>query len=181
MIPTGGIFTNIPNSSLLRSPKLCGSILGIPPWKHKHHYFRSQSFLIAFSIIIFIIGFISIVCFVIGCQRLRANRRLSKVRNELQDMSRNFPRITYKELVEATAGFDKQRLVGSSDYSVFTEESSQTEHRSLSKSCSCTRETPPRFSTENAKFLRLLPPESDKDHHCLHYAGVQGPRSSLHG
>lgn len=32
------------------------------------------------------------------------------------DLTRNFPRITYKELLDATDGFDEQRIVGSGSY-----------------------------------------------------------------
>ncbi|XP_057791422.1 putative leucine-rich repeat receptor-like serine/threonine-protein kinase At2g24130 isoform X2 [Salvia miltiorrhiza] len=115
MIPTGGVFLNITKSSFLNNPKLCGSVLGIPHCKHKHYYFRSRTFLIIFCIIIFVSGFLSTICCVIGCQRLRG-RRSRKERKQPLEPTQNFPRITYKELVEATAGFDNQRLVGSGSY-----------------------------------------------------------------
>ncbi|XP_047943489.1 putative leucine-rich repeat receptor-like serine/threonine-protein kinase At2g24130 [Salvia hispanica] len=119
MIPTGGVFTNITKSSFLNNPKLCGSVPGIPPCKRKHYYFRSRTYLIIFCVIIFVSGFLSTIGCVIGWQRVRVNisrRRSRKERKESPELTQKFPRMTYKELVEATAGFDNERLVGSGSY-----------------------------------------------------------------
>lgn len=56
-----------------------------------------------------------------GCQRLRviiSCRRSRKERKQqpADQLTQNFPRITYKELLDATAGFDDRRLVGSGSY-----------------------------------------------------------------
>ncbi|XP_051135445.1 putative leucine-rich repeat receptor-like serine/threonine-protein kinase At2g24130, partial [Andrographis paniculata] len=121
-IPTGGIFQNLTSSSFLNNSRLCTSTpiyLGIPNCSHKRPYFRSRLFLIIFCIVIFISGFISTICCVIGCQRLRViilSRKSRKERKQPPHLTQNFPRITYKELLEATEGFDDHRLVGSGSY-----------------------------------------------------------------
>ncbi|KAI3455218.1 hypothetical protein Pfo_011881 [Paulownia fortunei] len=119
MIPTGGLFDSITNLSFLGNPHLCGSVPGIPMCNHKQHYFRSRLFVIIFCIVIFISGFFSTICCVIGCQRLRviiSSRQSGKDRKQPPELTHNFPRISYKELLEATGGFDDQRLVGSGSY-----------------------------------------------------------------
>lgn len=123
-IPNGGVFDSITSSSFLENPHLCdgSKIQGIPTCKHKRErqYFHSRIFVIIFSIVIFISGFVSTVCCVIGCQRLRAiiisSTKIDNERKRPPELTHKFPRITYKELLEATARFDEQRLVGSGSY-----------------------------------------------------------------
>lgn len=119
MIPTGGIFDSITKLSFLGNQQLCGSVPGVPVCHRKQHYFLSRVFLAIFCIVIFISGFFSTICCVIGCQRLKVIVSTSQERKERklpQDLTHNFPRITYKELSEATGGFDDQRLIGLGSY-----------------------------------------------------------------
>ncbi|KAI3463479.1 hypothetical protein Pfo_020142 [Paulownia fortunei] len=118
-IPTGGVFDSITDLSFLGNQHLCGFIPGIPVCNRKRHYFHSRIFLIIFFIVIFVSGFFTTICCVIGCQRLRviiSSSQSGKVRMQPSDLTQNFPRITYKELLEATGGFDDQRLVGCGSY-----------------------------------------------------------------
>ncbi|CAI9754158.1 unnamed protein product [Fraxinus pennsylvanica] len=119
MIPTGGIFDSITKLSFLGNQQICGSVPGVPVCHRKQHYFHSPLFLAIFCIVILISGFSTICCCVIGCQRLKvivSTSRDGKERKLPQDLTHNFPRITYKELSVATGGFDEQRLIGSGSY-----------------------------------------------------------------
>ncbi|KAL2479014.1 putative leucine-rich repeat receptor-like serine/threonine-protein kinase [Forsythia ovata] len=119
MIPTGGVFDSITNLSFLGKQQFCGSVPGIPVCHKKRHYFHLRLFLAIVCIIILISGFLSTICCVIGRQRLKvivSTSPTGKERKLPQDLTHNFPRITYKELSEATKGFDDERLVGSGSY-----------------------------------------------------------------
>ncbi|KAG8388215.1 hypothetical protein BUALT_Bualt02G0102500 [Buddleja alternifolia] len=119
-IPTGGVFDSAKSSSFVGNKHLCGSVLGIPYCRKKRHYFHSRLFLIIFCIVIFVSVFFSTICFVIGCRYLRviiiSSNQSGNVEKEIPGLAQNFPRITYKELLKATEGFDGQRLVGSGSY-----------------------------------------------------------------
>lgn len=96
-----------------------GSILMSLTWKQK--YFHSPLFLIILCMVISVSAFCSTLCCVIGYRRLRNMiRATSQSRNNQSklppELTHNFPRITYKELAEATGGFDDQRLLGSGSY-----------------------------------------------------------------
>ncbi|KAI3463480.1 hypothetical protein Pfo_020143 [Paulownia fortunei] len=122
IIPTGGVFDSITNLSFMGNQHLCGLFPGIPVCnrkRHSWHSFHSRIFFITFCIVIFISGFSTTICCVIGCQRLRIiilSSPSGKVRIQPSDLIHSFPRITYKELSEATGGFENQRLVGSGSY-----------------------------------------------------------------
>ncbi|KAL8502098.1 hypothetical protein ACS0TY_021280 [Phlomoides rotata] len=120
-IPTGGIFDIVTSSSFIGNQRLCGDVPGIPPCSRKRRlqYFHSRTFLIIFCIVIFISGFFTTICCVMGYQRLRAilsSTQSVKERKQPPDLTQKFPRITYKELLEATRGFNEQRLVGTGSY-----------------------------------------------------------------
>ncbi|KAG5523223.1 hypothetical protein RHGRI_035142 [Rhododendron griersonianum] len=94
-IPSGGIFDSVTNSSFLKNKNLCGSI--------------PVSF--------------SVVCCMIGCRYLKGIISAGKVESETETETKsqpglihNFPRITYKELFDATGGFDEERKLGSGSY-----------------------------------------------------------------
>ncbi|WOH09959.1 hypothetical protein DCAR_0729420 [Daucus carota subsp. sativus] len=118
-IPSGGIFETTTYLSFLGNQRLCGSVPGIAMCHQKRHYFRSPVFLSIFCIIISISAFFSTICFVIGYKCIRGAS--SAANFEAERMSEpgtvpSFPRITYKQLSEATGGFDEQRIIGSGSY-----------------------------------------------------------------
>ncbi|KAI4387094.1 hypothetical protein MLD38_004952 [Melastoma candidum] len=120
-IPAGGIFGTLTFKSFLGNNELCGDIPGAPKCSRKDRLFRSRIFLAIFIVVISVSAFLSTICCVIGYRRLKAilSSRRTETATDVQeppDLVPNFPRITHKELEEATGGFDAQRLIGSGSY-----------------------------------------------------------------
>lgn len=117
-IPFGGVFNSVTNLSFLGNPRLCGPVVGIPTCTHRKKYFHSTVFLVTFCVVIAVSVFVSVICCVRWYLRaMQISTTLSQPeRKSAPDVMHNFPRITYKELSEATGGFDDQRLVGSGGY-----------------------------------------------------------------
>lgn len=125
-IPRGGIFNSITFRSLQGNRLLCGAIPGMPPCLRGKHLFHSQIFFIVFILIIFALTCLSTICCLVGVQHIR--RICSSSKTEVAtagvavdtqkplELVHNFPRISYKELSEATEGFDDRRLIGSGSY-----------------------------------------------------------------
>ncbi|KAJ1428472.1 Serine/threonine-protein kinase, active site [Sesbania bispinosa] len=120
MIPSGGIFNSVSNFSFLGNPRLCGTIAGVPLCSQRRRWFHTRLFLIIFILVIFISTLLSTICCVIACKRVEVSisSQSTEARNKpaRPELISNFPRITYKELSDATGGFDNQRLVGSGSY-----------------------------------------------------------------
>ncbi|CAK9322438.1 unnamed protein product [Citrullus colocynthis] len=120
MIPREGFFKSSTPLSFLNNPLLCGTIPGIPACSGKRNRFQSPVFLTIFILIICISSFLSTICCGIACQRLKAivsaRNSASSRRSKMPDFVHNFPRITSRQLSEATGGFDERRLIGSGSY-----------------------------------------------------------------
>ncbi|KAK8531273.1 hypothetical protein V6N13_093018 [Hibiscus sabdariffa] len=116
MIPSGGIFDSTTNVSFLGNPKLCGVASSNPICPHKKHWFRSRVFLIIFIIVIVVSVLLSTVCCMIGIRRIKlvvSSRKTEGSRKSVAPkITQNFPRLTYKELSDATGGFDEHKLIG---------------------------------------------------------------------
>ncbi|PWA74315.1 protein kinase-like domain-containing protein [Artemisia annua] len=85
-VPTGGVFNSVTSLSFVGNPNLCGHVSGLRSCHHKKKLRRITG---------------------------------SKAKPELKpqpELNKKFPRITYKELVDATNGFDEQRLLGSGGF-----------------------------------------------------------------
>ncbi|XP_027122714.1 uncharacterized protein [Coffea arabica] len=119
-IPTGGIFDFATNLSFVGNQHLCGIIPGFPTCHQKLKIFHSHLFLIILCSVVSVSMFSSTICCVIGCQRLKVvigSTSQPERENQMPpEVMHNFPRITYKELAEATGGFEDQRLIGSGSY-----------------------------------------------------------------
>ncbi|XP_024972087.1 putative leucine-rich repeat receptor-like serine/threonine-protein kinase At2g24130 [Cynara cardunculus var. scolymus] len=117
-VPEGGIFDSITNLSFLGNRHLCGHVSGLPFCSHKKKYFHSPVFLVIFYVGILVFVLVTAICCVIGWRYLKRIVS-SKARPETEsqpELTHNFPRITYKELAEATGGFSDNRLLGSGGY-----------------------------------------------------------------
>ncbi|CDO98245.1 unnamed protein product [Coffea canephora] len=119
-IPTGGIFDFASNLSFVGNQHLCGIIPGFPTCHQKLKFFHSHLFLIILCSVVSVSMFSSTICCVIGCQRLKvvigSTSQPERENQMAPEVMHNFPRITYKELAEATGGFEDQRLIGSGSY-----------------------------------------------------------------
>ncbi|GKV26930.1 hypothetical protein SLEP1_g36143 [Rubroshorea leprosula] len=119
-IPSGGIFNSSTNMSFLGNKHLCGAPSNTPICSRRRHWFHSRIFLIIFVIIIFVTGFVSTILCAIGLRQLKAmvssRRTVHEGKPTEPEIAHNFPRITYRELSEATGGFDEQRLIGTGSY-----------------------------------------------------------------
>ncbi|XP_022983185.1 putative leucine-rich repeat receptor-like serine/threonine-protein kinase At2g24130 isoform X1 [Cucurbita maxima] len=120
MIPREGFFISSTPLSFLNNTLLCGTIPGIPACSSKRNRFQSPVFLSVFILIICISSFFSTICCWFSCQHLNAiisaRNSESSRRSKMPDFMHNFPRITSRQLSEATGGFDEQRLIGSGSY-----------------------------------------------------------------
>ncbi|KAF8025263.1 hypothetical protein BT93_F2183 [Corymbia citriodora subsp. variegata] len=119
MIPTGGIFKSVTVSSFLENKHLCGKIPGILACSRKKTWFQSRTFLVIFIVVMFASACLLTTCCVIGCRcfKIIISSRTEPVNTlKTPDPMSSFPRMTYKDLADATGGFDDQSLVGSGSY-----------------------------------------------------------------
>jgi len=123
VIPSGGVFNSVTDKSFLGNQDLCGAVSGMPKCSHKRHWFRLRLFLIVFVLLTFASAFLTTIFCVIGIRRIKAmvssgnSVDTEQARKpETPELIHNFPRVTYRELSEATGGFDEQRLVGTGSY-----------------------------------------------------------------
>ncbi|XP_062157014.1 putative leucine-rich repeat receptor-like serine/threonine-protein kinase At2g24130 isoform X2 [Alnus glutinosa] len=124
MIPNGGIFDSLTRMSFLENRRLCravsGRVSGIPICRPKIRWLHKRVYLVIFVLGIFISVFLSTICCVIGFRRFRViihSRKTEPVRKPtIPELIHSFPRITHKELSDATGGFDEQSLIGSGSY-----------------------------------------------------------------
>ncbi|KAJ8755230.1 hypothetical protein K2173_019028 [Erythroxylum novogranatense] len=122
-IPPGGIFDSIKNASLTGNPHLCVAVSGKLTCFQKKHWFNSKKFLIMFVLGIVASLCLSTVCCVIAIRRMKMvssgntmEMETARKSSAAPELIHNFPRITYRELSEATGGFDAQRLIGTGSY-----------------------------------------------------------------
>ncbi|KAL6137845.1 hypothetical protein ACLB2K_063134 [Fragaria x ananassa] len=119
-VPSGGIFESVSDTSFLGNKHLCGKVAAKHVCPRTKHLFRSHIFLIIFVIVIFISTSLSIICCVIAFRRIKvlvSPQKAAIVKKPTQpEVILNFPRVTYRDLSEATGGFDDQRLIGTGSY-----------------------------------------------------------------
>ncbi|BFG24861.1 hypothetical protein CerSpe_111350 [Prunus speciosa] len=119
-IPSGGIFESVSYSSFLGNQHLCGPVAVKSACPQKNRLFRSRIFLIIFTLVIFISTSLSIICCVIAFRHIKAlisaQRTETAIKPAQPELVHNFPRVTYRDLSDATSGFDDQRLLGMGSY-----------------------------------------------------------------
>ncbi|KAK8670215.1 hypothetical protein V6N13_104974 [Hibiscus sabdariffa] len=115
-IPSGGIFDSATYMSFLGNPRLCGAKSSRLPCPQKKHWFRSCTFWVIFTIVIAVSLLLPAVCCVNGIGHIKlmvSSRKNGRSRNPpTPEIMHNFPRITHKELSNATGGFNDQNLIG---------------------------------------------------------------------
>ncbi|KAJ4745024.1 Leucine-rich receptor-like protein kinase family protein [Rhynchospora pubera] len=119
-IPTDGIFSSFTELSYKGNPHLCGLIVGQSCNHKQQSWLRSCGFLIIVSVVASLLAFLLTVIVAIGIRKCR--ERISTIgegtflKSSTPDVKSKYPRITYRELVEATNDFSDDRLVGSGSY-----------------------------------------------------------------
>lgn len=120
MIPSGGIFNLATKMSFVGNQHLCGTVPGMPVCPPKQHWLHTRMYFIIFVLVISISAFLSTICLVIGIHRIKliisSGKSETRSKPITPELMHNFPRITYRELLEATAEFDEQRLLGTGSY-----------------------------------------------------------------
>ncbi|KAJ4959440.1 hypothetical protein NE237_026551 [Protea cynaroides] len=118
-IPTGGIFNLVTDSTFLGNIHLCGSVLRLHICQKKRHWIHSHKFLIMFGTIASASAFLAIIICVIGLRCTKGmlfSGKEEAFSHSTPALKSNFPRLTYRELSEATRGFDQEGLIGSGSY-----------------------------------------------------------------
>ncbi|EAZ44777.1 hypothetical protein OsJ_29408 [Oryza sativa Japonica Group] len=125
VVPTAGVFANFTSTSYLGNPRLCGAVLGRRCGR-RHRWYQSRKFLVVMCICAAVLAFVLTILCAVSIRKIR--ERLAAVREEFRRgrrrggggsspvMKYKFPRITYRELVEATEEFSPDRLIGTGSY-----------------------------------------------------------------
>ncbi|URE45028.1 Peptidase family M49 [Musa troglodytarum] len=118
-IPTGGVFSRFTNLSYLSNPRLCGPVLHRACRRRPPQWLHSRKFLIAISAGGSVVAFLLTLCCVKLVRKMEGMgipRRGDIFGGSSPVVRSSYPRITYRELVEATEEFSQGRLVGSGSY-----------------------------------------------------------------
>ncbi|KAH7688279.1 Non-specific serine/threonine protein kinase protein [Dioscorea alata] len=118
-LPQGGVFAYLTGESLMGN-NFCGSLLGLPSCNSNKGRKHSKIFLLLLVCIVSVLAFLTTILSVVCYRRIRrivvSHRGETDLNTPAQDLSSSYPRITYRELVEATGGFDLSSLIGSGSY-----------------------------------------------------------------
>ncbi|XP_020080571.1 putative leucine-rich repeat receptor-like serine/threonine-protein kinase At2g24130 [Ananas comosus] len=118
-IPVGGIFSSFSNLSYIGNPHLCGPLSG-QSCGVQRRFLHTRKFLIAIIVGAAVLAImLTTSCFVVI---RKFKERIITIKVEMfrgsssPVMRLKYPRITYRELVEATEEFSQGRLIGSGSY-----------------------------------------------------------------
>eukprot|EP01018_Ginkgo_biloba_P026811 Gb_11935 [translate_table: standard] len=109
-IPRAGSFTNLTVASFMGNPGLCGQWLNMPPCSTPTHTKQRDHALLKEIVI----PVVSITCFIICVSllsRFLCRRRRQKSENALA-LNVGYPKISRRELIDATNGFNEDNLLG---------------------------------------------------------------------
>ncbi|XP_077223160.1 putative leucine-rich repeat receptor-like serine/threonine-protein kinase At2g24130 [Tasmannia lanceolata] len=120
MIPKGGVFDSLTAESFKGNLHLCG-LSSEPPSCHstKTTRLHSRKFLVFLVCIVSTLCFMFTICSVVGFRMIRRTgfrRKNGNLNKSAPALKWNFPRITYREIEEATEGFEQSRLIGSGSF-----------------------------------------------------------------
>ncbi|CAN6279191.1 unnamed protein product [Urochloa humidicola] len=113
-IPRNGPFSNATIVSLIGNPRLCGGVIDLhmPPCHHFHGRAEVVNYMV--KIIIPIFGLMSLIMFIYiiiqGKKKSRGPYLL------LFSFGKQFPKVSYKDLAQATGNFSKSNLIGTGSY-----------------------------------------------------------------
>lgn len=116
-IPKVGVFGNFTLLSFLGNPHLCGLVSRTCQKKRLWLHWRKS--LILVSAVATSSALLLVVCCLIGFKKIKLKmfpREDGISRKSAPGLKFSYPRITYKELAEATGGYDEGRLIGSGSF-----------------------------------------------------------------
>jgi hypothetical protein len=123
VVPTTGPFVNFSCLSYLGNRRLSGPVLRRCGGRHRSWY-QSRKFLVIMCVCSAVLAFALTILCAVSVRKIR--ERVAAMREDMfrgrrgggssPVMKYKFPRITYRELVEATEEFSEDRLVGTGSY-----------------------------------------------------------------
>ncbi|KAK1292821.1 putative leucine-rich repeat receptor-like serine/threonine-protein kinase [Acorus calamus] len=116
-VPAGGVFSLLSSLSFLGNARLCGPVTGRVCFERKR-WLRDHKILILACAIASASAFVLTICAVVGFRKIKRMRALRGEDGEKAGKfslvwKSSYPRITYRELAEATGNFAQERLIGS--------------------------------------------------------------------
>uniref|UniRef100_A0A0A0LTC7 Protein kinase domain-containing protein n=1 Tax=Cucumis sativus TaxID=3659 RepID=A0A0A0LTC7_CUCSA len=116
-VPDKGVFSWLTMYSFLGNNDLCGSIIGLPKCRERHKFYKLLPILLCSSVA-FVLCIVGIVFALRSKTRLNIsilNRRCFEECEEqiTERKEMKYPRISYKQLLDATDGFSSFNLIGS--------------------------------------------------------------------
>ncbi|XP_058067733.1 putative leucine-rich repeat receptor-like serine/threonine-protein kinase At2g24130 [Magnolia sinica] len=117
-IPSGNLFDSLTIESVQGNPRLCGSLPGLQSCNSKETSFHSRKSVYLLVGLVSASAFLITICCVVSFRKIKQpsfirNRGSSRIALSLK---LSYPRITYRELVEATEGFEQSRMIGSGSF-----------------------------------------------------------------
>ncbi|KAI9117678.1 hypothetical protein K1719_011844 [Acacia pycnantha] len=105
-----GAFSSLTADSFLGNDGLCGSVNGLPSCHKKHN-----DHLILLLILVLLFGTSMFCMFRLntGVRKRLAIASMGNLKREEERKELNYPRISHKQLIEATGGFNASNLIGS--------------------------------------------------------------------
>ncbi|KAL6656035.1 hypothetical protein ACP70R_006861 [Stipagrostis hirtigluma subsp. patula] len=124
VVPTAGALAKFTFLSYLGNPRLCGPVVRRGCGRRRLSWYQSRKFLVILCVCAAALAFVVTILCAVSVRKIR--ERLAAVREEIfrggggggssPVMKYKYPRITYRELVEATDEFSAERLVGTGSY-----------------------------------------------------------------
>ncbi|KAL5577722.1 hypothetical protein UlMin_019421 [Ulmus minor] len=114
-VPTGGVFRNASAVFMAGNRKLCGGIkeLQLPTCPVKTTNKKKRSVLKITTITICVaVGLLVVSSFFVFCWRKVSKEKSSSTLSRIELL----PKVSYKELLEATSGFSSENLIGSGSF-----------------------------------------------------------------
>lgn len=115
-----GSFSSLSVTSFLGNPDLCGSIREMPNChkSQRHHFVVALLLSLIMTAIFFIVGY----PLALRSQKLKkqmifsSTKDTENVQETKEKRNTDYPKISYKQLIEATGGFSSSNLIGSGRY-----------------------------------------------------------------
>ncbi|KAL6606057.1 hypothetical protein ACP70R_041710 [Stipagrostis hirtigluma subsp. patula] len=119
VVPDAGVLANLSAAAFRGNPGLCGHVSGIAMCEPKRARRRRP----LVSAVVGIVVAVSVMLSAVGCRSMatarakRSGRQSMRLVADAEDQTeREYPRVSYRELSEATGGFDQASLIGAGSF-----------------------------------------------------------------